>query len=262
MFARLTIGQYFPGNSIVHRLEPRTKMLAALVYMVVLLMGKGWLGVGYCALFTALWFLAARLPLATVVRGLRPILWLIVATLVLNVFLTPGRAVWALGPLHATAQGLTVGVRAGIRLGLLVFQATATTLTTRPLELTDAMERLGTPFRRLGLPAHELALMSSIALRFIPVLSEEADRILKAQEARGGGLRRQGFGLRQAASLLVPLLLAVFRRADELAIAMEARGYHGADGRTRYRTPRMGVRDALAGVVVLALAVVVIGTRW
>lgn len=262
MFTRLTIGQYLPGTSLVHRLEARTKLLIAFVYIVALLVGRGWITILLCSGFTLLGFLLARLPARSVLRGLGPILWLVLITLALNIFLTPGRVVWSLGPLHATEQGLTTGLRAGIRLGLLVIQTTVVTLTTRPIDLTDGMERLGSPLQRIGVPMHELALMSSIALRFIPILSEEADRILLAQRARGGGVRQGRAILRSAVGLLVPLLMAVFRRAEELALAMEARGYHGAEGRTHYRTSRMGILDVAAGLTAAALMVVAICTRW
>ncbi len=262
MFARLTIGQYLPGTSLMHRLEARTKLIMAFVYIVALLLGRGWSTILLCSAFTLLGFLLARLPVRSVLRGLGPILWLVLITLALNIFLTPGRVVWSLGPLHATEQGLTTGLRAGIRLGLLVIQTTVLTLTTRPLDLTDGIERLGSPLQRIGVPIHELALMSSIALRFVPVLSEEADRILMAQRARGGGLRRGRGILVSAIGLLVPLLLAVFRRAEELALAMEARGYHGAEGRTHYRTSRMGTWDVVASLTLAALLCFSIRTRW
>ena len=261
MFAAVTLGQYVPGRSSVHRLDARTKILGTLAYLILLLVGRGPAAIAACAAFTALSLALARLPAAAVWRGLRPIVVLVVATAVLDVLLTPGTVVWRLGPLGVTRQGLADGLDAGARLGLLVVQSTVLTLTTDPLELSAAGERLLRPFRRLGVPAHELALMASIALRFIPTFAEEAERIAKAQAARGADFQAGGRArLRAALALLVPLLISVFRRADDLAVAMEARGYRGEQGRTRWRQSRAGSGDWIAATLVAALAVCVTWT--
>lgn len=258
MFPSVTVGQYLPGDSLLHRLDARTKILVTVLYLVLLLAGRGWWAVAACALFTAAALGAARLPVSPLWRGLRPILLLVVLTAFFDVLLTPGRAVWRLGPLVVTHAGLQDGLGAGARLTLLVLQSSALTLTTDPLDLSAAAERLLRPFRRLGVPAHELALMSSIALRFIPTLADEAERIRMAQAARGADLDGPPrVRLRAALALLVPLLISVFRRADELALAMEARGYRGEEGRTRWRQSRMGPADAWAAAAAVLLLLVV-----
>lgn len=255
MFPNVTVGQFVPGTSPVHRLDARTKILATLVYLVLLLAGRGWGAVGACAAFTVVSLAGAGLPAGPVWRGLRPILLLVLATAVLDVLLTPGLAAWRFGPLVVSGKGLHVGLTAGIRLTLLVLQSSALTITTDPLDLSAGAERLLRPFRRVGVPAHELALMSSIALRFIPTLADEAERIRLAQAARGADFDAPGRArLRASLALLVPLLISVFRRAEELALAMEARGYRGEEGRTRWRQSRAGRADFVAATVVAALS--------
>ena len=257
MFPRVTVGQYLPGDSAIHRLDPRTKLLGTIVYLAVLLAVRGLWAMGACAAFTFLCYGVARPPLGALWRGNRVLAWLLVITIGTNVLLFPGTAVYHLGPIPITEQGLTIGLSAGVRLGLLVMQSTLVTLTTSPLDLCAGAERLLQPFRRLGVPAHELALMAGLALRFIPALAEEAERIARAQAARGADLR--GTDLRQrlraAVAMLIPLLLSVFRRAEQLALAMEARGYRGEQGRTRYRQTRMTGADGIAATIVAAFCV-------
>lgn len=258
MRGRVTMGQYVPGPSPVHQLDARTKIGGTLLYGVLLLLARGAGGLAACAAFTALSLAAARVPWAPLWRGLRPIFWLVLLTVGLDAVLIPGRVLYHLGPVVVTARGLHLGLSTGIRLGLLVAQATVLTASTLPLELSSGAERLLRPFRRLGVPAHELALMSSIALRFIPTFTEEAERIQKAQSARGadfGGSLAARW--RAGVALLVPLLLGALRRADDLALAMEARGYRGEEGRTSWRPSRVDRGDlVVAGLMsVLAAAV-------
>ena len=256
------MGRYLAGNSWLHRLDARTKLAGTLVYAVLVLVGRGWLGVGVAAAFTLASVLSARIGPGSLWRGNRGLLALVLITVVLNILFTPGAAAFHLGPLTITHQGLTEGTRAGLRLGLIIVQSAVLTATTTPLALTAGTERLMRPAARWGLPAHELALMSTIALRFMPTLSEEAERIAQAQTARGANFGSRGrAGLRALVALLVPLLLSVLRRADELAVAMESRGYQGEAGRSRWRQSRFGVADAVAGVLLLALGVAVVWTR-
>lgn len=256
------MGRYLPGNSWLHRLDARTKLVGTLAYAVFVLVAGGWLGVGVAAAFTLAAVFAARIGPGSLWRGNRGLLILVVITVGLNILFTPGTPAVHLGPLVLTRQGLTEGTRAGLRLGLIIVQSAVLTATTTPLALTAAAERLLRPAKRWGLPVHELALMSTIALRFIPTLSEEGERIAQAQTARGANLGSRGRdGLRAVVAMLVPLLLSVLRRADELAVAMEARGYQGEAGRSRWRQSRFGPADALAGVVVLALGAVAVWTR-
>ena len=260
----VVIGQYVPSKSAIHELDARTKLLGTLAFATLLLMVPSWWGQGIMAACAVAAFLAARLRPAVIWRGLQPVIWLLLATLAFNALLTPGNPVWRLGPLVVTDAGLDFGARMGVRLLLLVAVGSLLTLTTAPVDLTDGLESLLRPFRRLGVPAHELALMMTIALRFIPTLLDEAERIARAQAARGadfesgGALRR----LRAMAPLLVPLFLSAFRRADELAAAMEARCYRGGEGRTRYHERRFGYRDGVAAALFLALVALLGWLRW
>ena len=248
------VGQYVPGHSPVHRLDPRTKIGLLVAYTVVLFLVEAWRAYALlgAAILAATW--AARLPAGHLLAGLRPMAWLAGITLVLNLVAVPGDPLVHLGPLVATRQGLELGLRLAVRLLLLVAAASLLTLTTSPIALTDGLEAL---LRLLGrrVPAHELAMMMTIALRFIPTLAEEAERIMKAQLARGARFHQGGplQRLRALVPLLVPLFVSAFRRADDLALAMEARGYRGGEGRTRYRELRPGPADALAAALAALL---------
>lgn len=252
----VTIGQYLPGNSLVHRLDPRTKIVAtaALIgWMFAVNQLQGFFGVG---LFVALLLAASRVPLRYVLMGLRPVALLLVFTVMVHIFWTDGRTIFALGPVRATYEGLEQAVFLSLRLILLVVGSSLLTLTTSPIELTDGLERLLSPLRRIGVPAHELAMMMTIALRFIPTLLEEAERIMKAQTARGADFE-SGNLLRRARALiplLVPLFVGAFRRADELAVAMEARCYRGGEGRTKLHPLQLTWFDWAAMVCAILVA--------
>ncbi|HEY8394279.1 MAG TPA: energy-coupling factor transporter transmembrane protein EcfT [Thermaerobacter sp.] len=261
MMRDLLIGQYVPGDSALHRLDPRTKIVLTVVYAIVLFMVHRWAAYAVMAAATVAAVAWARLSPVYMLRGLRPVLLLLALTLVLNLFVVPGDPLARVGPLTATREGLELGLRLVARLVLLVTTASLLTLTTSPIALTDGIEALLRPLGR-RVPAHELAMMMSIALRFIPTLAEEAERIMKAQMARGADFTRGGplQRARGLVPLLVPLFISAFRRADDLALAMEARCYRGGEGRTRYRELRLGGRDAVAAalllvMVILALAV-------
>ncbi len=250
----LTVGQYLPGESVIHRLDPRTKITIATVYVLVLFVINNPWGYALAAVFALAALALSGVPLRYMVDGIKPILILILLTLALNVFMTPGTPIWRLGRLVATREGLVTGGFLAVRLILLIAVTSLLTLTTSPVALTDGLERLLKPFARLGLPAHELAMMMTIALRFIPTLLEEAEKIMKAQMARGADFESGNIVRRTKAliPLLVPLFISSFRRADELAMAMEARGYHGGAGRTRFRQLRVGPADyAAAAITVL-----------
>ncbi len=256
------MGRYIPRDSPLHRLDPRTKLGGTLLYAALVLVAHGWLGVALAACFTVLSLVLGRLRVGEVWHGNRGLLGLVLLTIILNVLFTPGTAWLHLGPVTVTRQGATQGVRAGLRLGLLILQSAVLTATTSPLALTAAAERLLAPLSRVGVPAHDLALMATIALRFIPTLSEEAQRIARAQAARGARVGAYGrAGLRAIVAMLVPLFLSVFRRAEDLAVAMESRGYQGEQGRSRWREMRMGGGDAVAGALLVALATVVLWVR-
>lgn len=256
-------GQYVPVDSPVHRLDPRTKILATLVLAIVVFMARGFADLGAYAVLLALIISAARIPPGYVLRGLRPVFWLLAFTVVLQIFFGPegGHAVFRRGPITITRENVALAVYYGARLGLLIIATSLMTFTTSPVEMADGLERLLRPFRRIGVPAHELALMMTIAIRFIPTLIEETDKIMKAQMARGAEFTRGSLVRRARAlvPLLVPLFVGAFRRAESLALAMEARCYRGGDQRTRMRELVMRPRDYAAFVVLAAAALLIAG---
>lgn len=251
------LGQYVPRDSALHRLDPRTKILAVTVMSVALFLTGSFAGLGAVALALVALLAVGRIPLRFATRGLRPLAVLLALTVVLNSFFTGGEGttpVVTLGPLVATAEGLRAGALAAGRLLLLVTLASLLTFTTSSVELADGIAWLVRPLRRVGVPGHELAMMTTIALRFVPTLLEETERILKAQLARGAEFG-QGPLLRRAHALvpvIVPLLLSAFRRSEELALAMEARCYTAGAPRTRMRELRWRPADAVAGALVVA----------
>ncbi len=247
-FTNITIGQYLPGSSFIHRLDPRTKLLLTLFIIVILFLVESFVGYGLVALYIAAFFALSQLPVRYVLRGLKPLVIIILLTLALNVFMTPGEVLWKWGFLTVTEEGLVKGAMMGARLILLIIGTSLLTLTTSPISLTDGIESLLRPGKRIGIPAHELAMMMTIALRFIPTLLEETEKIMKAQMARGADFE-SGNLLRRAKSLiplLVPLFVSAFRRADELATAMEARCYRGGEGRTKLHELEYMPRDYFA----------------
>lgn len=264
MFDLAAMGQYVPGASLLHRLDPRTKLLAVLVYSVLIFLLKTPVAMALAAGFALLAVLLARLAPRFIWRGLRPVAVFVLIAFVLNVLLTDGEALFRVGPVTVTREGVGLGALLAGRLLLLVLFSSLLTMTTTPIALTDGLERILRPFRAVGVPAAELALMMTIALRFIPTLLDEAERIMKAQQARGarfqvGGPIAQARGL---LPVLVPLFVAAFRRADELAVAMEARGYRGGAGRTRMKELRFGARDAMAGAATAAFAAAALWSWW
>lgn len=258
----VTIGQYVPGDSAVHRLDPRTKIAAVTSFMIVIFVVRDFVGYGLLGLFVLGVLGLARIRIGYVLRGLRPIVFLLLLTVLLNMFFSgvEGGAVVFRVPVvgwQVTREGIIRALFIACRLILLVSVTSLLTFTTSPVELTDGIERLLRPFRRIGVPAHELAMMMTIALRFIPTLLEETEKIMKAQMARGAVFDRGG-ALRRARALvpvLVPLFVSAFRRADELALAMEARCYRGGEKRTRMKELRFAPRDATALVVTVVVSV-------
>lgn len=252
----VTVGQYYPGNSLLHRLDPRTKILAVVLLSVMIFMPRQWPAYALTLAFVAGAILLSRVPFGYILRGLRPILIFLVITMLFNLFLTPGEAVFRIGKWAVTWEGIILALIGAFRLLLLVITASLLTLTTSPIRLTDGLERLLRPLSPLGVPAHELALMMTIALRFIPTLVEEADRIIRAQAARGADFQSGNLvnRLRGLIPVMVPLFVASFRRADELATAMEARGYRGGQGRTKMRELAFTVLDGGAFVVLVLFA--------
>ncbi len=257
----VTIGQYIPRDSAVHHLDPRTKITAVTIMMVAIFLVRDFGGFALLTLFLLGVVLIAQIPLGYVLRGLRPVVFLLLLTVILNIFFSGiqgGTLLVRLGPLVVTRENLIRGAFIGYRLIALVVVTSLLTFTTSPVALTDGIERLLRPFRRIGVPAHELAMMMTIALRFIPTLLEETEKIMKAQMARGADFQSGG-PLRRARALipiLVPLFVSAFRRADELALAMEARCYRGGESRTRMKQLRFATADGIALVVVVGAAIV------
>ena len=266
MLRNFSFGQYVPVESVIHRLDPRTKILATLVLAVVVFLAHGIGGLAAYTAFLAALILASRIPVGYVFQGLRPVFWLFALTFVLQIVFAPpgGHTIFHRGPIMITREGLAFGVYYSVRLVLLVITTSVLTFTTTPVELTDGLERLLRPFRRIGVPAHELALMMTIAIRFIPTLTEEIDKIMKAQMARGADFARGSIVQRAKTllPLLVPLFVGSFRRAEALALAMEARCYRGGDQRTRMTELVLRPRDYAAfAVLVLVTALLTVPPR-
>ena len=249
MLKDITLGQYFPGNTVAHRLDPRTKILLVLFYIVALFCAQGIVTYALLALCLAICVRISHVGIRQLVRGLKPVLFIMIFTGVLNLFFTPGGRVLAQwGVIRISEQGLHNAVFMVLRIMLLIMGTFLMTYTTSPISLTDGLERLLNWMKRFHVPVHELAMMMSIALRFIPTLIEETDKIMSAQKARGADFE-SGNLIQKAKALipiLVPLFISAFRRADELATAMECRCYHGGEGRTRLHVLRYEGRDITA----------------
>ena len=264
MIRDITLGQYFPGDSWVHRLDPRIKIIATLLFLIELFIVDNFIGFGIAAVCLGAVIAVSGVPVGYILRGLRPILMILIFTFALNIFMVNGRVLWQWKFLHITAEGLELAVFMAIRLILLLMGSSMLTLCTRPLALTDGIERLLSPFKKIGLPAHDIAMMMTIALRFIPTLLEEADKIMKAQQARGADFE-SGNIFRRAKSLipiLVPLFVSAFRIAQDLALAMEARCYRGGENRTRMNGMKFAKRDYAAIVMMVAFLAVIIAESW
>lgn len=261
MLKDITLGQYIPGDTVIHRLDPRTKILAMLTYIVITFCVQNFWGYIALAIFVCVCVALSKVPPMTVVKGLKPIMVFIIITALFNLFLTGGTVVWQWGVLKITEEGIRFAVFMVLRLAFLIFGTSLLTLTTSPISLTDGMENLLSPFKKIGVPAHELSMMMSIALRFIPTLMEETDKIMKAQAARGANFENGSLIKRAKAMvpILIPLFISAFRRADELATAMECRCYRGGENRTRLYELKYGSRDAGAAfVTVLLLAAIIL----
>lgn len=289
MLKNITLGQYYPGDTIIHRLDPRTKLIAVLALLVTVFLIKSFLGFVIYAAFVIVTALIAKVGIRTVLRSVKPLLFIIILTFILNVFFStasielkrfdivqlPAEHVEIVGEnvvvpgdyylvdfgaLKISAAGLIRAVFIAIRLILLIMATSLLTLTTSPMQLTDGMEGLLSPLKKLHFPVHEMAMMMSIAMRFIPTLIDETDRIMKAQTARGadfdsGNIFKKA---KNMVPLLVPLFVGAFKRADELALAMEARCYRGGEGRTRLHVPKMAAADWITLLLTICLCAVLI----
>lgn len=261
MLRDITIGQYYQTESVIHKLDPRVKIGGTLLYIISLFLFENVWGYVLAALFLGLVIKLSNVPFRFMVRGMKAILFLLIITLIFNLFLTPGEVLVSFWKLKITKEGVRMAVTMALRLSFLIIGSSIMTLTTTPNNLTDGMEKMLGPLKIFKVPVHEVAMMMSIALRFIPILMEETDKIMKAQIARGADFESGGLIKRAKAlvPLLVPLFISAFRRANDLAMAMEARCYRGGEGRTKMKPLVYKKRDYLAYLVIvgyLALKIV------
>ena len=262
MLKDITLGQYFPGNSVIHRLDPRTKLIVLVVYMVTLFVASGWVSYGVLLLFLLAVIKISSIPGKSIVRGMKPLVMILVFTGVLNLFFTKeGRVLVDFWGITITTGGAERAAFMLVRILMLVTSTFLLTYTTSPISLTDGLESLMNPLKVIKVPVHELSMMMCIALRFIPTLIEETDKIMSAQKARGADIESGGLIKRVKAlvPILIPLLISSFRRASELADAMECRCYHGGEGRTRMKIMKASLADYLSvAVFALLLAAIIL----
>ncbi len=264
MLKDITIGQYFPGETIIHKLDPRVKIILTFVFIISLFFINKFYPYIFIFIFVLVTTKLSKVPFKYIFKGIKPLMFIIIITFLINMFMTKGEILWEIGPLDVTKEGLIQAVFMALRLIFLIMGTTLLTLTTSPISLTDGIEKLLSPLKKIGVPAHELAMMMTIALRFIPTLLEETDKIMKAQMARGADFE-SGNVLKRAKSLvplLVPLFVNAFRRADELAMAMEARCYRGGEHRTRLNEIKLKRRDFVALIIMTIFFGGIISTKY
>ena len=264
MIRDITLGQYYPERSVIHRLDARTKILGTLLYIIEIFLVNSFAGFGLVILALGVLIGISRVPVRFIFKGLKAVVFIILLTFVLNLFMFDGTVLWHWKFLTITYEGLYRSCFMALRLILLIIGTSMLTLTTKPMELTDGLEKLLKPFKRFGLPSHEIALMMSIALRFIPTLLEETDKIMKAQQARGADFESGNLiqRVKNMIPILIPLFVGSFRIAQDLALAMEARCYHGGVGRTRMKEIVFSRRDGVVGVLLAVFLGIVIASRW
>ena len=262
MLKDITLGQYFPGNSVIHKLDPRTKLLLLVVYIVALFVAQSWISYGVMFAFLVLCIGISHIPLKSIIRGMKPMVMILAFTAILNVFLTKGETVWVqFWVITITKEGVVRAIFMMARILMLLTGTFLLTYTTSPIALTDGLESLLSPLKKLRFPVHEISMMMCIALRFIPTLIEETDKIMSAQKARGADFENGNLIERVKAlvPILIPLFISAFRRADELATAMECRCYHGGEGRTKMKLLRYKRRDFSAyGIGALLLTLIIL----
>ncbi|MBO5146247.1 MAG: energy-coupling factor transporter transmembrane protein EcfT [Lachnospiraceae bacterium] len=252
MLRDITLGQYYQADSVIHKLDPRVKLGTTIIFIISLFVFQGAWGYAVAALFLALVIKLSKVPFQFMVKGMKAIVFLLLITVIFNLFLTPGEPLVTVWKLTITKEGLRMAVFLSIRLGFLIIGSSVMTLTTTPNQLTDGLEKMLKPLNKIKVPVHEIAMMMSIALRFIPILMEETDKIMKAQLARCADFE-SGNLIKKAKSLvplLVPLFISAFRRANDLAMAMEARCYRGGDNRTKMKPLHYEKRDYIAYAIV------------
>ena len=263
MIKDITIGQYYPAKSILHRLDPRVKFVGTIAFLISLFVADSLWGYLLATAFLAVVIVLSKVPVKFMMKGLKPLFFIFILTVAFNLFLVPGKVVVQIWILKITEEGIRQAIKIGIRLIYLVMGSSVMTLTTTPNQLTDGLEKLMRPLNKIKVPVHEIAMMMSIALRFIPILMEETDKIMKAQIARGADFE-SGNLIKKAKNLiplLVPLFISAFRRANDLAMAMEARCYRGGEGRTKMKPLHYQKRDRMAYLTLLVYLAAVIGLR-
>ena len=260
MLKDITLGQFLPGNSVIHRMDPRTKLIITMLYIICIFFINTLLTYLLLAVFVGWVLFVSKIPLKMIIKSIKPIFIFVLFTAVLNIFMTDGRVVFQFWFLTATDKGLYTALIMSLRLIFLVAETSVLTYTTSPIVLTDGLEQLMSPLSRFGFPSHELAMMMTIALRFIPTIIEETDKIMKAQSARGAAFDTGNIFQKAKAMIpvLVPLFISAFRRADELALAMECRGYHGGENRTKLHKLSMGRLDMAAFCISLLIMTLII----
>lgn len=264
MIKDITLGQYIPGESALHKADPRVKIILSLIYMILIFIADNYMSFLMLTLFTILIIVISGIPIKYTLRGLKPIAFIVIFTVIINIFTTTGTPIVQYGFIKITYEGIDVAVKLALRLSLLVISTSLLTLTTTPILLTDAIEKLMYPFKFVGMPVHEIAMMMTISLRFIPTLLEETDKIMKAQASRGADFDTGNF-IQRAKSfipVLVPLFVSAFRRADDMAIAMEARCYRGSEGRTRMKQLKISSIDYKIIAVMSVMTVVLLYLQY
>ena len=260
MIKDITIGQYYPAKSILHRLDPRVKFVGTIAFLISLFVADSLWGYLLATAFLAVVIVLSKVPVKFMMKGLKPLFFIFILTVAFNLFLVPGKVVVQIWILKITEEGIRQAIKIGIRLIYLVMGSSVMTLTTTPNQLTDGLEKLMRPLNKIKVPVHEIAMMMSIALRFIPILMEETDKIMKAQIARGADFE-SGNLIKKAKNLiplLVPLFISAFRRASDLAMAMEARCYHGDENRTKMKPLKYAAIDRKAYLCLLLYMVVMV----
>lgn len=263
MIRDITIGQYYPADSVIHRLDPRTKLVGTLVFLISLFVFRSFAAYAVATVFLAGVIKVSKVPFKFMVKGLKAIVILMMITVVFNMFLTPGEPLFSVWKLTITREGVVQAVFMALRLIYLIIGASIMTLTTTPNQLTDGMEKGLRPLNKIHVPVHDIAMMMSIALRFIPILLDETDKIMKAQMARGADFESGGIiqKAKNMVPLLVPLFISAFRRANDLAMAMETRGYHGGEGRTKMHPLHYQKRDYMAYLTLLLYLLVMFAAK-
>lgn len=264
MNTKLLLGRYIPTDSFVHRLDPRTKLIASFYFIIIVFLANHWLGYLALTLYTFLAIALTNISIAYFLKGIRPMIYIILFTVIFQILFSIGGEVYFhWGPIYITEFGLVNGAYIFVRLVLIIMMSTVLTLTTSPIELTNGIEHLLRPLARFGFPSHEIALMLSIALRYVPTLMDEAQKIMNAQRARGVDFDEGKFidKVKSLIPIIVPLFISAFNRADEMAVAMEARGYRGGEGRSQYRILKYSRWDIVTALSLVLLTVLLILIR-